>query len=152
MQIVRLLLPFVLLIAVSCGSGGPLTPSDTFKIIRKAADSNDRAVILKNLSAGSIEKINDFIRLTARLSDSQLKALALSENVPIEKISGMKPAECTALYFSRNRYGNSLADIFNEDIVSVDVKGKYAVIKTSGGYELDFVREGPYWKFDITRL
>lgn len=135
-----------------CGKGGPLTPSDTFMVIRTAADRNDRELILQNLSSGSLEKIDEFIRLTAKLSDTQLKAIALSESIPVEKIKSMKPAECTALYFSRNRYGNSLADIFNEDIVAVDVIGSSAVIKTSGGFELDFVREGPYWKFDLSRL
>jgi hypothetical protein len=64
----------------------------------------------------------------------------------------MNPADCTALYFSRNRYGNSLADIFNDDIIAVDVNGSSAVVKTSGGFELDFVREGPYWKFDLSKL
>ncbi|GEM_PF-1219255 len=137
---------------ICCAKGGPLTPSDTFMVIKNAADSNDREVIMQHLSSESLEKINEFIKLTAKLSDTQLKAIAHSENISPDKIRKMNPADCTALYFSRNRYGNSLADIFNDEIVAVDVRGSSAVIKTSGGYELDFVREGPYWKFDLSRL
>lgn len=153
MRIVFRIIPVIfMLLILCCARGGPLTPSDTFMVIRDAADRNDREVILKNLSSESLEKINEFIRLSAKLSDTQLRAIAHSENIPAEKIKSMKPSECTALYFSRNRYGNSLADIFNEEIVAVDVDGSSAIIKTSGGFELDFVREGPYWKFDLSRL
>lgn len=153
MPIIFRIMPAVfLLLILSCARGGPLTPADTFMVIREAADRNDRVVILQNLSAESLEKINEFINLTARLSDTQMKAIAMSENIPAEKLKSLKPEECTALYFSRNRYGHSLSDIFNEDIVAVDVSGSTAVIKTSGGFELDFVREGPYWKFDLSRL
>lgn len=143
---------FLILLLIGCAKGGPLTPTDTFMKIREAADRNDRETILNNLSSESLAKIDEFIRLSAKLNNTQLKAIAHSENIPAEKIKSMKPAECTALYFSRNRYGNSLADIFNEEIVAVDVEGASAVIKTSGGFELDFVREGPYWKFDLSRL
>lgn len=143
---------FLLLFILSCAKGGPLTPADTFMVIRSAADKNDRDVIFRNLSSESIKKINEFVSLTAKLNDTQIKAIAMSENIPAEKLKSMKPAECTTLYFSRNRYGHSLSDIFNEDIVAVDVNGDTAVVKTSGGFELDFVREGPYWKFDLSRL
>lgn len=141
-----------LLMFLGCAKGGPLTPSDTFMVIKDAAERNDREVIMSHLSTGSIEKIDEFIKLTAKLSDTQLKAIAHSENIPVDKIRNMNPADCTALYFSRNRYGNSLADIFNDDIIAVDVNGSSAVVKTSGGFELDFVREGPYWKFDLSKL
>lgn len=149
---VRFIYIFSLLSLLSCAKGGPLTPSDTFQVIKEAAGKNDREVLMRHLSTESLEKIDEFIKLTVKLSDTQLKAIALSENIPPDKIRNMNPADCTALYFSRSRYGNSLADIFNDEIVAVDVSGSSAVIKTSGGYELDFVREGPYWKFDLSRL
>lgn len=150
--IIRFVPGLIVLMLLCCAKGGPLTPADTFAVIKNAVDRNDKEVIMQNLSSVSIEKIDEFISLTAKLSDTQLKAIALSENIPAEKIRKMNPADCTALYFSRNRYGNSLADIFNDEIIAVDVNGSSAVIKTSGGFELDFVREGPYWKFDLSKL
>jgi len=150
--IIRFVPGLIVLLFLCCAKGGPLSPSDTFMAIKEAAERNDREVIMRHLSAESLEKIDQFIKLTVKLSDTQLKAIALSENIPVEKIRKMNPADCTALYFSRNRYGNSLADIFNDEIIAVDVIGSSAVIKTSGGFELDFVREGPYWKFDLSRL
>jgi len=150
--VIRFISVLFISMILSCSKGGPLTPSDTFNVIKNAADRNDKEVLMLHLSSGSREKIDEFIRLTAKLSDTQLKAIAHSENISVEKIRNMNPADCTALYFSRSRYGNSLAEIFNDDIISIDVNGDSAVIKTSGGFELNFVREGPYWKFDLTNL
>ena len=34
-------------------------------------------------------------------------------------------------------------------IIGIDVKGKKATIRVENGMELGFVKEGPYWKFDM---
>jgi hypothetical protein len=150
--LIRLFFLSTFLFLLGCANGGPLTPSDAFMVIKDAAEKNDRGVIMQHLSAESLDKIDEFIKLTVKLSDTQLKAIAHSENIPVDKIRNMNPADCTALYFARNRYGNSLADIFNDEIIAVDVNGSSAVVKTSGGFDLDFVREGPYWKFNLSKL
>jgi hypothetical protein len=34
----------------------------------------------------------------------------------------------------------------------MDVQGSRARLKTESGIELDFLREGPYWKYDMSEL
>ncbi len=153
MRILIKIFPVVLIaVLLSCAKGGPLTPADAFLEIRNCSVNNDRAGVLKSLSSESLKKIDTFIRLVAQLNENQIKILAAAENISTEKMKSLKPADCAVLYFNRNKKGINLTDIFSEDIIAVDVNGATAVVKTAGGFELDFVREGPYWKFDLSRL
>jgi len=144
--------PLLLLLAISCSKGGPLTPAESFKMIRDAANRNDYGAVLLNLSSASHEKIRKFMALAGELNDMQRAGLAADSVVSADKLRNMKPADCLALYFAPGINGMNLRDIINEDIIAVDVEGSSAAVKTSGGFELDFVREGPYWKLDISRL
>jgi hypothetical protein len=140
------------LFPVCCSNGKPLTPIDSFKSIKHAVEMKDSEKIVSCLSKESLEKTIRLGKLIKDMSNAQL--LVLSENYGFtqDKLKNLKPADAVYLYFFSERTGIKLGRYFMEKVISIDIYGSRAVIKTESGIELDFVREGPYWKFDISEL
>ena len=153
MHILRNLIAVTLFFpAFSCSKGGPLTPLETFNEIRSAVERSDSGAILKNLSSSSIAKIDSLDSMIKQMRDDQKKTLAKLYNCEPSKLESMKRADYVSLYFFVKHASADLGAVFREQVVTVDVDGARAVIRTSSGIELGFVREGPYWKLDISDL
>lgn len=136
----------------SCSRGGPLTPLETFNDIRSAVERSDSDAILKNLSVASIAKIDSLDMMIKQMRDDQKITLAKLYNCTPGKLNNMKRTDYVSLYFSVKHSGTDLGSVFREQVVTVDVDGGRALVRTGSGIELGFVREGPYWKLDISDL
>ena len=154
MRLLKLVIPLVITPAflVSCARGGPLTPLESYEAVKTAVDANDSAAILNNLSAKSIEKIDSLDKMLKQMRDDQIASLAKLYNCEPSRLKNMKRMDYVSLYFFVKHGGMDLAALFRENVIAVDVEGSRAVIRTAGGIELGFVREGPYWKLDISDL
>ena len=40
----------------------------------------------------------------------------------------------------------------NSEIINIAIEKRKAIVMLVNGINLEFVKEGPYWKFDMTRL
>lgn len=134
-----------------CKTAGPLTPADSFITVQRAIEANDIRLIGELVSKGTKEKVARFRKTLSTLDKDQLIAIAKYYNIDPAKLSAIDFHGALSLYFSP-RAGFSLIKIFNEDISYVDIFGKKAVIRTQSGFEIDFVKEGPYWKLDLSEL
>lgn len=146
---------FVMLLfcsGVSCSRGGPLTPLESFNEIKSAITNEDSETILKNLSASSKMKIDALNTMILQMNDDQIRQLSKLYNCDRSRLRNMKETDYVSLYFFVKHHGTDLGKIFSEQVVAVDVDGDTAVIRTQSGIELGFVREGPYWKLDISDL
>lgn len=143
---------FAALLLGSCSKGGPLTPLESFNEIRSAVERSDSEAVLKNLSAPSIAKIDSLDLMIKQMRDDQKMTLAGLYNCTPGKLNSMKRADYVALYFFVKHGGTDLGAVFREQVVTVDVDGARALVRTGSGIELGFVREGPYWKLDISDL
>jgi len=145
----------ILLLAICCYSGctpnGPLTPSDSFIAVRSALEKNDIKKIGDILSSETKEKIYRFLNILSELDEDQLTATADLYNIDADKLRNLEFYGALSLYFNPGAKLN-LRDIFKENIITLDVHGNRAVIRTESGYEIDFVLEGPYWKLDLSDL
>lgn len=135
-----------------CSKGGPLTPLETFGEIRSAVERSDSDAILKNLSAASIAKIDSLDMMIKQMRDDQKITLAKLYNCSPGKLNNMKRADYVSLYFMVKHNAADLGAVFREQVVTTDVDGSRALVRTGSGIELGFVREGPYWKLDISDL
>jgi len=86
------------------------------------------------------------------MHSDQLLILSEKYGYSQEKLKDLKPSEAVDLYFFSDATGVKLGRYFKESIVSIDIQGNSASIKTESGIALDFVREGPYWKFNLSDL
>ena len=142
----------LLLFIFSCSGGKPLTPVDSFKAIKQAVEMKDAEKIASCLSKESWAKTEKLRLLIKDMSNDQLSVLSENYGYTQEKLKNLKQSDAVFLYFFSDHTGIKLGRYFMEKIISVDIHGSKAVIKVESGIELDFVREGPYWKFDISDL
>ena len=150
--LIRSLILFVALyFCVGCTPGGPLTPSDSFIAIRSAIENNDIKEIGELISSESKNKIKRFLIIISTLDKDQLNSAAEVYNIGADKLKNIDSYGALSLYFNPGAKLN-LRDIFKEDMLTIDVYENRAVIRTESGYEIDFVREGPYWKLDLSEL
>lgn len=142
----------IFLFLVCCSGGKPLTPIDSFKAVKHAVEMKDSEKIVSCLSKASLEKtqrLNQFIR---DMRNDQLLILSDNYGYTQDKLKNLKPVDAVYLYFFSDHTNIKLGRYFLEKPISVDIYGSSAVIKVESGIELDFIREGPYWKFDISGL
>ncbi len=147
-------IPFLLIVFLitSCTSRGALTPVQCFETVKSAVLQGDVVTIEKNLSDRSLVKMEKLHKMISTMDEKQIKTLAALYRYDVQKMRNMKTADYIALYFFVKNGGVLSADIFKYDIVASDISGSSAVLRTSSGVELDFTREGPYWKLDISDL
>ena len=149
MHILKKIIVLLFLFILSCSSGKPLTPVDSFKAIKHAVEVKDPEKIVSCLSKGSLEKTDKLNSLIKEMRNDQLAILSENYGYTQDKLRNLKQVDSAFLYFFSEHTGIKLGRYFMEKIISVDVYGSKAVIKVESGVELDFVREGPYWKFDM---
>ena len=94
------------------------------------------------------------IKIISSMPDFQLEALADSFNTDTETLRNLTVKEYQSLQLT---LGNKIGeDIFKEiakyNIVGIDKMDLKANIRIENGMELIFVKEGPYWKFDLEEL
>jgi len=142
----------LLFILLSCGSGGPLTPIESFNLIKNAVEKNDSSAIVNYITKSSLKKINTHNSLIKEMRADQLAILSEKYGYPVDTVKNLRVADSIALYFFSDAADVKLGKYFFEKIVSVDIRGDSAQVKTESGIALDFTREGPYWKFDISDL
>ncbi len=142
----------LLIILLSCGRGGPLTPLESFNLIRDAVDKKDSNAIVGYLSASTINKFDAHISLIKQMRSDQIATLSEKYGYPVETVKNLKHSDSVALYFFSETADIKLGKYFTEKVISMDVQGSRARLKTESGIELDFLREGPYWKYDMSEL
>ena len=136
---------------ISCKSEGALTPEDAFKSITNAYCKSDAEAVVKHLSQGSIEKIKTITKMISSMNDNQLTALSKRYGVNTERIKRLSVKDYISIQLS---IGKDIGDDVNREIskysiIGIDIKGKRATVRVENGMELSFVKEGPYWKFDM---
>jgi len=149
--LIRIIFILSILAAAGCGSGGPLTPHESFRNIKEGLRSNDIKAIGDNITSGSRGKVETFRLILSRLDDGQIAVLSEFYNYDAERLRNIDFNGALSLYF-RSEGKNSLKELFSREIVAVDIAGKNALLRLDNGVELDFKKEGPYWRFDLSDL
>jgi hypothetical protein len=154
MHVLRGALLFLLiaLAADSCAPQGSLTPRRAFYDLREAFRKSDAAAFERLLSRASLGKIRHASALVTSLSSRQHKSLSELYGIPAQKLERLSVRGFLRIFFTMDRPGNVIGTALSYNIVGVNREGRRAVVRVSNGMELAFVKEGPYWKFDLTGL
>jgi hypothetical protein len=146
--------PFIILLGLlaSCTPRAALTPQAAFYDLKTAFQASNADMLARQLSKGSLEKINRMTALFSQMDDRQLESLSKKFGVPAEKLKNLGVQGYCVLALGMNRDRNVIGIATRYAIVGVDREGKKAVIRVENGMELTFVKEGPYWKFDMSNL
>ena len=94
------------------------------------------------------------IMIISSMPDFQLKALSESFNTDVNTMRNLTVKDYLALQLSLgNRIGeDTFKEIAKYNIVGIDRNDAKANVRIENGMELVFVKEGPYWKFDMSEL
>jgi hypothetical protein len=145
------LLPVVLLVGVlSCTPRAALTPQAAFHDLKAACLKSDAAMLAKLLSSGSVKKITRMTALFSRMEDRQLEALSKKYGMPAGKLRHLGVADYCALILAEDSGLTGAAAAGK--MIGVNRDGNRASVRLANGMDIHFVREGPYWKFDLTAL
>ncbi|MBN2040850.1 MAG: hypothetical protein JW864_12475 [Spirochaetes bacterium] len=149
-----ILLLLIVMSLISCKSGGALSPEEAYFSLRDAFIKSDAGKVEKLLSERSILKIGKIIDMISSMPDSQLEALGRSFSTDAASLKNLTVKNYLALQMSLSKKISE--DIFKEiiknDIVGIDQYDSTANVRMENGMELIFVKEGPYWKFDMEEL
>ncbi len=143
-----ILMPLIVL--MSCAPRAALTPQAAFHDLEEAFRKSDAALLERQLSRESVRKIRYMTGLFSRMEDRQLSALSEKFNVPAERLKKLTVRDYCALTLALDRNKSVIGTAASRAVVGIDRKGSRAVIRVDNGMELPFVKEGPYWKFDMT--
>ena len=137
---------------VSCAPRNALTPQDAFKNLDRAFRAADAADLERQLSRGSVNRIRKVTSLFAAMDDRQRDALSRSYGVPAEKLKRLTVRDFCGIMIGMDRDRNVIGRAAARKIVGVNRNGNRAAVRADNGMELNFVKEGPYWLFDMTDL
>ncbi len=155
MYILKKILPILFLAALtfpSCSSRGPLTPEEAFYKLRYYVKSSKTSDFIALLSKTSIAKINKTKEFFSKMSEDQLKLLSDKYGMPEDKLKNLSVENYVRIYFLHGRKNDIITRAIESDILSVNVLKKRAKIDMNNGHFLFFVKEGPYWKFEMSEL
>ncbi len=138
------------LLTLSCKPLGPLTPAESFAQLKKAAQGGDARKVVQLLSGKSMRKIENTVENLKSLDDQQAVNLSRIYGIGSDRIRNLSVEDFIRVYL--NIKGNILLQIVEQNPVAIDLKVPEAAIRVENGMTIYFVKEGPYWKFDFTRL
>jgi hypothetical protein len=139
---------------LSCKPRGPLTPEDAFDRLKDAYSHEDIEAIENLLSRQSRFKILKIIRMISQMDEDQLRALAIRFGITIDRLKNLTIRDYLSLQLVLGKKigEDILKDVTRYKIIGKDIRGNSAVIQLENGMELNFTKEGPYWKLDIEDL
>ncbi len=140
----------VLAVGISCTPQGAMTPRDAFFSVRIAFEKGDPDVLERVLSEQSIARVRRICALFAGMNDRQLAEIAATYGVEPAVLKDLSLRGYLELFLSREKRGGSIARSLKARIVSTHKEERKATVFLENGMEFDFVKEGPYWKFDMT--
>lgn len=136
----------------SCAPRNALTPQDAFSDLNRAFRAADAAALERQLSRGSVDRIRKITKLFAAMEERQLEALSRSYDMPAGRLKRLTVRDYCGIIIRMDREGNVIGKAAARKIVGVNRDGNRATVRADNGMELTFVKEGPYWLFDMTEL
>lgn len=148
----RVLPALAALLFFACSSSRPpLTPEEAFGALKKAYAAENPRAVASLLSAKSRACIRDIIAMAMSLDERRLRTLASRIGVDPAELGGLTPESYIALQMKLAKQMNddAVRHALSCDIIEIKRDGNRASVRVDNGMELPFVKEGPYWKFDL---
>ncbi|HOO71663.1 MAG TPA: hypothetical protein PK926_07865 [Spirochaetota bacterium] len=134
---------------LACTPSGPLTPREAFTRLKNGVDKMDSEAVAGLLSRESLEEIRTVSSLFKTMQPEQLESVARYYNTSPDTMRSLKPSDYVSLVLARDYGNNTLRQAVASPLLDIERRGNTAAIKLQNGMNLLFVREGPYWKFQL---
>jgi hypothetical protein len=137
-----------------CTPGGPLTVRDSFLQLKKAYRNNNSSLFLKTLSSRTRTRIEQHVVLIQQMPDKARGELAAQYNIKKEKFDQLtiKDYILIQITLQKKQQRDPSFKALQEKIHTIQSAKEEALIFTTSGVALRFVKEGPYWFCDFKNL
>lgn len=149
---------FILLLTVpimffGCAQQGPVTHAQAYVALKRAYTNGSNTAISSLLSQNSINHIEKVTLAISRLNKSAKQHMAEKLGIQPERLDNLTPQDYLSLYMQLNKnYAKDIvAAALEYDPVSVSEAQNHARYTMPNNITLYFIREDPYWKFDLER-
>lgn len=141
----------VLFLLISCKPAGPLTPEDAFAQMRESIEEKNSKKIISLLSQESLMKIDNVVKRINEMSDEAVEVFAKKNNINSSKLKNLSIEDYITIqiFLSEKKGDSGLRKAFKSTIVKVEESETSAVIIVENGVKVYFVKESPYWKFNL---
>ncbi|MCL2026225.1 MAG: hypothetical protein FWG92_05405 [Leptospirales bacterium] len=144
-----ILLPCALMISLTFCSSDYLTPDKALGGLHSAFLKHDVKHMRRILSENSIAKTAALRENLASLDDKQAESVSKLYGLSAQELKSASEEELLSIFIFWQKNVIFRGDSSIDEVVE---SGNNAVVRLRNGNELDFVKEGPYWKFDLSRL
>lgn len=135
---------------VSCAPGGAVTPREAFMQLRAAYLRSDTDALAQCLSKSSMDQFTRAMKLMGTMEEKRRDAVADLYGIPRQNLAKCTLKDVLDMHFKQEKLTPSVSRAVRFDIVDIERKHGRARVKVQNGMELMFVKEGPYWKFDLS--
>jgi hypothetical protein len=137
------------LLVFACSPGGPLTPREAFIQVRHAYTRSDPAMLLNSLSARSLRAMDGAAAIINGMEAGQRAAVLRASGFRGDGPSKVTRREIMLMHLARERKSPAVLLAVRRNVTGIAREKDRAVVTVDNGMDLYFVREGPYWKFDL---
>lgn len=135
----------------SCSPQGAVTPEMAHIMLRDAYRNSDSEMFTAQLSRKSIEKIQFILANIKKTDRGQCENIASKIGTDCDTLKKLTPVSYVSLQLSLDRKpgNNSIKNFLQSEITGKKSFPQKCTLVTANGMEINFVKEGPYWKLDF---
>ena len=139
------------LLLLSCTKGA-VTPKGAFINVKNAYLRTDAKALQLSLSKASLQKIKKITTSFSTMNEEQILSLSKLYDVSPKKLKHISINYFLSIYLRYEKNKGTMIKAVNSEIINIAIEKRKAIVMLVNGINLEFVKEGPYWKFDMTRL
>lgn len=133
-----------------CKARGPVTPEESFAILKKSYFNSDNKTIAKLLSKNSLLKMTKIKKDFSSMNDSQIESLSQYFKAPAADLKNLSNENFIKYFFIPDL--EKIAKYEDFSMQKILREKDSAVVLLKNGAKLNFIQEGPYWMLDISNF
>lgn len=154
MRILRILtvisILYLVFIFFTWQTSKPISPKEAFLQTKHAYQTHNAKKILELLSKNSIKNIKKAINSIESMTPAARQSFSKKLGLNNRKLANLSVEDFILIQLKLNKIHNSdIYTAFNTNIVSIKEYKNKAIVQTENNIELLFVKNGPYWLFDL---
>ncbi len=147
-----IILLFVVAGFINCNPAAPLTPEESFLNVKNSFLAEDSVRLSGLMSESSIKNFNSMLFIIQKGDKKQLEYISKKYSITETAVKSLNLNRYISLLIKYEKKYPVIWKILQQKIHSIEKNGNSAKIYVENGMFLFFVKEGPYWKIDLTNM
>ncbi len=150
MHILKWFFLFICCVFFLFTTNGPITPEEAFYALKGAVLQSDAEKMSHIISKKSIDRIMILSKEFSTLDIPQAGGIAEAYGINEETLRNITPQKYIEIYLRKTEEAGVLRNTLKGEVLAIRKIGDGIFFKMSNGMDVPFIKEGPYWKFDMS--